>query len=429
VDLDHRQEWGRVNRCGTVSKLLRDGVQHRLSGVERTSHLEYSTDLGDRMTLRTRWHIARATSIGAAVLAGAVGIGGRASAAPTRPSTLPAHMFASATASATNPDDITLMHDQVFVGFANGVGPDGAPGPLGPNSTVVEYNKDGSVAHTFSLTGKVDGLTADPHDGRLIVTVNEDLNSSIYVLRPDADPTAQVVHYSYDPSPAQPASSPPPPTAGGTDSIAISHGHIFVTHSNPAQASSPATYEVTLDPGSHVAHLRPVFADNATATDAVTNQKVTLALTDPDSSRAMPSASPRFAGQLAQVSQADGEVVFVDHPSRLSPTLSRLDLSNSGSPSSHPPVDDIAVATADRGTLYVTDPKAGTVTALSTAGLPAGTVFAAEASDTKTPLVGTLDLATGVITPLGNTFTNPHGLLFVPEGQHQNDDDHPEGED
>jgi hypothetical protein len=260
-------------------------------------------------------------------------------------------MFASATASATNPDDITLLHDQVFVGFANGVGPDGASGPLGPNSTAVEYNKDGSVAHTFSLTGKVDGLTADPHDGRLIVTVNEDLNSSMYVLRPDADPTAQVAHYSYDPSPAQPDSSPPPPTAGGTDSIAISHGHIFLTHSNPAQASSPATYEVTLDPGSHVAHLRPVFADNATATDAVTNQKVTLALTDPDSNRAMPSASPRFAGQLAQVSQADGEVVFVDHASSPSPSLSRLDLSNSGSPPSHPPVDDIAVATADRGTL------------------------------------------------------------------------------
>jgi hypothetical protein len=238
-----------------------------------------------------------------------------------------------------------------------------------------------------------------------------------------------VVQYAYDPSPAQPNSSPPPPTAGGTDSIAISHGHIFVTHSNPAQASSPATYEVTLDPGSHVAHLRPVFADNATATDAVTNQKVTLALTDPDSNRAMPSASPRFAGQLAQVAQADGEVIFVHRPTGAAPPLTRLSLSNSGSPSSHPPVDDIAVATADRGTLYVTDPKAGTVTALSTAGLPVGTVFAAEASDAKTPLVGTLDLATGVITPLGNTFTNPHGLLFVPSGQHESDDDHTEGED
>jgi hypothetical protein len=53
------------------------------------------------------------------------------------------------------------------------------------------------------------------------------------------------------------------------------------------------------------------------------------------------------------------------------------------------------------------------VSALSTAGLPAGTVFAAEARDTKA-LVGTLDLATGGITPLGNSFSDPHGLLFVP---------------
>jgi hypothetical protein len=365
------------------------------------------------MPLRTRWHIAQATSIGAAALAAAAGIGGPASAASTRPNTLPAHTFASATASATQPDDITLMEGHIFVGFANGIAPDGTPGPLGSKSTVVEYRTDGTVAHTFSLTGKVDGLTADPQDGRLIVTVNEDLNSSLYVVRPDADPPGQVVHYSYDPSPAEPNSSPPPSTAGGTDSIAISHGHIFVTHSNPGQASSAATYEADLEPDSHIAHLRPVFADNATATDAVTKQKVTLGLTDPDSNRFLPSYSPRFAGQLVQVAQADGQVVFVDHATTPSPGLTRLNLRNSPASSAPPPVDDIAVATAEQGTLYVTDPT-GTITALSTAGLPAGTVFAAEAKDTGTPLLGTLDLATGVITPLGNTFTNPHGLLFVP---------------
>jgi hypothetical protein len=67
-------------------------------------------------------------SIGAAALAAAVGIGGRASAAPTHPSTLPARPFASATASATNPDDITKLADHIFVGFQNGVGSDGTPG-------------------------------------------------------------------------------------------------------------------------------------------------------------------------------------------------------------------------------------------------------------------------------------------------------------
>jgi hypothetical protein len=37
--------------------------------------------------------------------------------------------------------------------------------------------------------------------------------------------------------------------------------------------------------------------------------------------------------------------------------------------------------------------------------------------------VGTLDLATGVITQLGNTFTNPHGLLFVPMRDDRGNDD------
>jgi hypothetical protein len=380
------------------------------------------------MSLRTRWHIARAASIGAAALAAAVGIGGRASAAPTRPSTLPTRTFASATASATNPDDITKLADHIFVGFQNGVGSDGTPGALGAKSTIVEYRPDGAVVRTFQVTGKVDGLTADPHQGRLIVTVNEDLNSSLYVLRPDDDPSGSLVHYSYDPSPAETNPSPPPPSAGGTDSIAISNGHIFVAHSNPARAGSAATDEVTLDPGSHIAHLRPVFADNATATDGATGHKVTLGLTDPDSNRVLPSASPRFAHRLAQVSQADGQIVVVDHPDRPDPALTRFNLANRGSPSSHPPVDDITVATADQGTLYVTDPTAGKVTALSTAGLPRGTVFAAEASDTNTPFVGTLDLATGVITPLGNTFSNPHGLLFVPLGDdHENEDSQGDG--
>ncbi len=379
------------------------------------------------MPLRTRRHIARATTIGGAALgaalAAAAGIGGTASAAPTTPKTLPHHTFASATTSTTNPDDITLLAGHLFVGFQNGIGPDGTPGPLGPKSTVVEYRADGSVAHTFSLVGKVDGLTADPQHNRLIVTVNEDLNSSLYVLRPDDDPSTQVVHYSYDPSPAEANPTPPPSSAGGTDSIAISNGHIFLAHSNPAKASSAATYEVSLDPGARVAHLRSVFTDDATATDATTGKKVTLGLTDPDSNRFLPSASPRFAGQLAQVSQADGEVVFVDRPGSSDRTLTSLNLSNHGSPSSHPPVDDVAVATSNKGTLYVTDPTSGTITALSTAGLPAGTVFAAEASDTNTPLVGTLDLATGVITPLGNTFTNPHGLLFVPSNPNSGNND------
>jgi hypothetical protein len=36
------------------------------------------------------------------------------------------------------------------------------------------------------------------------------------------------------------------------------------------------------------------------------------------------------------------------------------------------------------------------------------------ARDNHNPLVGTLNLSTGQITPLGNTFGSPKGLLFLP---------------
>ena len=55
---------------------------------------------------------------------------------------------------------------------------------------------------------------------------------------------------------------------------------------------------------------RSVFFDDSVATDAVSGQPTTLALNDPDTNYVMPDASPRFAGQLATVGQADGQIVF-----------------------------------------------------------------------------------------------------------------------
>ena len=86
-------------------------------------------------------------------------------------------------------------------------------------------------------------------------------------------------------------------------------------------------------------------------------------------------------------------------------------------PGNVPPIDGMAVATAGRGTLYVVDNKAGTILALDTSGLPAGTVFVGEPNDNGNPLVGALNLSTGRITPLGNTFASPKGLLFLPSGK------------
>jgi hypothetical protein len=140
---------------------------------------------------------------------------------------------------------------------------------------------------------------------------------------------------------------------------------------------------------------------------------VTLTLTDPDTNAVMPKVTARFGGQLATISQGDGEIVFMAADGHAQKRLSVLGLTDNVF-GNIPPIDGLAVVTESRGTLYVVDAKAGTITKLDTAGWPVGTVFVGEPSDNGNPLVGALDLHTGKITPLTNAFVSPKGLLFVP---------------
>jgi hypothetical protein len=259
---------------------------------------------------------------------------------------------------------------------------------------------------SIPVSGKIDGLVADPEKGRLLATVNEDLNSAFNVVDPL---TAKVATYQYSPSPAVSGN-------GGTDSIVVDHGHIFVAHSNPADTTQATEYEVTLDSRSSTATLRPVFFDNGPAIDAASGQPVQMALTDPDTNYLMPAASPRFRRQLATISQADGKIIFASHL-RDHPQLTQLTLSDNVD-GNVPPIDGLAVATTEGGSLYVVDSGTGKVSVLDTSGWPAGTVFVTEPSDNGNPLLGTVDFYTGRITPLANTFTSPKGLLFVARSPH-----------
>jgi hypothetical protein len=333
------------------------------------------------------------------------------------PTTLPGTTFVAAPPpGAKGADDITSLATRgvdggrltIWTAYQNGINPDGTPGtPGGPTqSTVTGYDaKTGALVKTIAVTGKADGLTADPATGQLIATVNEDRNSAFNLVNPA---TGAVTTYQYSPSPAVSGN-------GGTDSIAVRGRDIYLVHSNPNDTTQPAEYRVTLDNSSHTASLNPVFADSATATDAVTGKPVTLGLTDPDTNGVMPQQSPRFAGQLVTISQADGQMIFASHlPS--GPRLTVLNMTDNVT-GNVPPIDGMAVATARRGTLYVVDAKAGTIMALNTHGWSAGTVFVGEPSDNANPLIGTLNLSTGQITPLGNTFASPKGLLFIPSGE------------
>jgi hypothetical protein len=264
------------------------------------------------------------------------------------------------------------------------------------------------------LKGRCDGLSADPEHDRVIATVNEDSNTSLFVIKPDTDHRSQLVHYMYSPN--------PPAHGGGNDAPHIYHGQILISASNPSDTSKPAVYRATLS--GTTAALTPVFFDNSKATVANTGTpssgtQVALALTDPDSNFVVPQASPRFAGDFVLDSQGDGQQVYARNADSVSQQLFVLNLSSpeAGPASASTAVDDTVWATSSHGTLYATD---GSNTVFTILGRFApGTAFSAVTpGGANTPsampsFLATLDLNTGVLSRVSGVSIQPKGLLFV----------------
>lgn len=321
----------------------------------------------------------------------------------------------------SKPDDITYLDGDIFVGFQNGVGPQGEASVTGNNdSTIVEFNLHGDEVNQWDIVGKCDGLTADPQINRIIATVNEDANSSMYLIDPVAGATP--VHYQYD---------EPLPSKGGTDAIEIHDRMILVSASAPGttgaaapQPTYPAVYRVVLDDATHVATIHPLFYDEnlATVADPQRGQRgstVRLALTDPDSNENVPRFARRFSGDFMLTSQGDKQQVFVRDAGTDHQKLSVLNLSDS--------VDDTAWPSDRAGAIYTTDNSANTVNEI-TGPFVRGEVFVADtpcdASDAPSTcpapgfppnFLGELNPFTGVITPvdLNGPAVAPQGMLFV----------------
>ncbi len=267
-----------------------------------------------------------------------------------------------------NPDDITGLGGDIFVGFQNGVGPQGQASSTGNlDSTVVELTTGGQLVAQWDLAGKTDGVTADPETGTVIATVNEDANSSLYVITPG--PGGDVQHYAYNRSLQH---------DGGTDAISVLDGRLYISASAPGttgklpapQPRFPAVYTVTLDAEHSIAKVTPLFGDEdpavvANAGTPQTGHHAKLALTDPDSNEIVPPDGPRFGGDFMLTSQGDQQQIFVnprDHG------LSVLNLTQS--------VDDTAWPDGGLGTLYATDSTNDAVVAV-TGDFPGGPVVAA----------------------------------------------------
>jgi hypothetical protein len=312
------------------------------------------------------------------------------------------------------PDDITALGPVLFTAFQNGVGPQGEAAPDGNrDSTVVAFTGNGHPVRQWDIRGKCDGLTADPRTGQVIATVNEDAHSSVYTIDPV---TGRVRHYQY---------SRPLPSKGGTDAISIFHGQVLISASAPGttgkaapQPGYPAIYQVNFHPATRIAHIRPVFSDEAKATVANVHGQgtaVRLGLTDPDSNEVVPFYAARFRGDFMLTSQGDKEQIFL--PRTVHPRLSVLRLSQS--------VDDTGWASG-RGRIYTTDNGAGTVNLVTGPFRPGMVLVAVTPCDAGNApatcpapgfpanYVGVLNPWTGHISrlPVRGEALHPQGMLF-----------------
>ena len=351
---------------------------------------------------RHRTVAASAASLLTAALAVATVGPSAALAATSVPAGFTVTQLAAAPSGLSSPDDITRLGAHLFIAYQNGVGSDGKPSSKGATkSVIVEYTMTGQKLASWAVVGKVDGMGADSAHQRVLASVNEDGNSSLYSVSPGAASAKQVQHFGYQGL----------THGGGTDSVLVSDGKIYITASAPAADpdgktySKAALYTATLTPGAAgrdgIVALTPVLEDNATAADLVTGKSTKLNLSDPDSSEKVPAAVPGIGGDFLLDSQGDKQLVFLHGGA----TPKVLNLSTQ--------VDDTTFATNRSGTLYVVDSANNKLLAI-TGHFTAGQAFTSvpKDSDTLPGTLGTIDLGTGKVSAFAS-FGSPKGLLFV----------------
>jgi hypothetical protein len=317
---------------------------------------------------------------------------------PTPPVATPPYavsVFARSPQGVSQPDSIVLWHDRIFVGFQDRVAKDGTDGK---SSSIVEFSLSGKVERIFSVPGHNDGLRIVGDDD-LWALQNEDANPNLVVI--DLE-TGQQFPYKFAPT----------PHGGGYDDIVVTpDGDVYLTASNPNLNALgvnvfPALVRARLAHGNVL--LEPVLYGNAAATDIATGATVSLNLTDPD------SMTKDLKGNIVFTSQADSELVFVGHPGSRQQTVGRLGITSTatGPGGALITIDDTSFVPPGAAYLLVTDIGTGNVYRIDRTlfGFEPGQAYSA--SDTA-GIVGTLNIDTGVLTPIVTGMNSARGLQFV----------------
>ena len=288
-----------------------------------------------------------------------------------------------------------MLKDHVFIGYGDGHAPDGSDGL---SSQVVEYDLKGNVIHTYTVVGHNDGIKIDPVTHLVWAMQNEDLNPNLVIINPQ---NHQQTEYTFGPT----------PHGGGYDDIVFRGCKVYFSASNPANNpnTGPAIVSGTLK--GNMVEVSPVLAGEASAVDIPSDASMTLNLQDPDSMTLDP------LGNIVLDSQGDQQLIIVSNPGTSNQTAVRLPLSYllpSGKPMAVE-TDDTAFTTSSEGFILFADKGLNTVYKLGKKAFAPGAAYTAADGG---PFVGTIDMTTGIITPIVAGLSNPGGLVFVDTSKH-----------
>ena len=195
------------------------------------------------------------------------------------------------------------------------------------------------------------------------------------------------------------------PHGGGYDDITFRGCKVYFSASNPLinPNTAPAIVSVKLRHG--IVDLEGVLQGNASAINIPMDTTVTLNLQDPD------SMTLDTLGNLVLDSQGDQQLIIVSNPGGYNQRVLQLPLSyqtNSGPMGVE--VDDTFFTTSSQGFILFADKGLNKIFKLSKNGWAPGVAYTAADGG---PFVGTIDMTTGIITPIVTGLVGPGGLMFV----------------
>lgn len=300
------------------------------------------------------------------------------------------HILAVAPTGSSAPDSISISGGSIWVEYGNGADSAGASG----SSTIVEYDAQGGIESSYTITGLADGLRYDPLTNNMWVMLNNDGNATLRFISLATHQLSAPLQYGsgyvYGTN-----------STRGFDDVVFDGSRVFMSETNPAKPGDPVIVQVLNGEAPFgTIETQGILSLGDTGTNLVTGQtNQVLPMTDPDSLKLLPN------GELLLTGEADGAYIFVKDPGTSQQTESFVQLPKGFVG------DDAIMPTATSGTFYIANQGGNDIIRATVTGLITTDLYADIAS--KNELVQ-IDPTTGKITPVLTGLSDPHGLAFVP---------------